>query len=148
MGQILIDTNILVYAFDPHNRERQDKALLVLEALVVSGSGRLSVQSLSEFISATTKERRKILNIAEAIKYAEHLARIFQIFDLTPLVVLEAARGVRDYGMSFYDAQIWAAARLNQVQVIFSEDFSAGQVIEGIRFANPLQDDFELSDWI
>jgi hypothetical protein len=43
--------------------------------------------------------------------------------------MLEAARGVRTYKMSYWDAQIWASARLHQIPVIFSEDFNGGAVM-------------------
>jgi len=45
-------------------------------------------------------------------------------------------------------AQIWAVARLNQVAVIFSEDFNVGAVIEGVRFANPFAEDFRIEGWM
>jgi predicted nucleic acid-binding protein len=61
--------------------------------------------------------------------------------------VLEAARGARDYQMHFWDAQIWATARLNQITYILSEDFNTGSVIEGVRFVNPFAPDFQISDW-
>ena len=56
---------------------------------------------------------------------------------ITDFIVLEAARGVRDHVMSFWDAQVWATAKLNQIPVVFSEDFASGSVIEGVRFENP-----------
>ena len=64
-----------------------------------------------------------------------------------PLIVLEAARGARDYDMAYYDAQIWASARLNQVATVFSEDFSDGQTLEGVRFVNPFAAGFRLEEW-
>ena len=64
------------------------------------------------------------------------------------MIFLEAARGVRDYQFNFWDAQIWAAARLNQVPVVFSEDFNTGQVTEGVRFVNPFAEDFRAEDWL
>ena len=67
---------------------------------------------------------------------------VFPIFNLTPQIVLEAIRGVRDHKLSYYVAQIWASARLNQVPVIFSEDFQDGQTLEGIRFINPFAGQF------
>jgi predicted nucleic acid-binding protein len=70
------------------------------------------------------------------------------VFDLTPPVVLEAGRGVHDHNLAYYDAQIWASARLNQVTVVFSEDFSDRQVLEGVRFVNPFLSDFRLEEWI
>jgi predicted nucleic acid-binding protein len=50
--------------------------------------------------------------------------------------------------MVYYDAQIWAVARLNQVTTIFSEDFNDGQVVEGVRFVNPFAAGFLLEDWV
>ena len=46
--------------------------------------------------------------------------------------MLEAVRGVRDHRFSHDDAQISAAAKLNQVPVILSEDFNVGVTIEGV----------------
>ena len=67
--------------------------------------------------------------------------------DVTGSVVLQAARGVCDHQFSFWDAQIWAVARLNQVPVIFSEDFDSGAVIEGVQFVNPFAGDFQPEAW-
>jgi predicted nucleic acid-binding protein len=67
--------------------------------------------------------------------------------DLTGMVVLEAIRGVQDHQFNFWDAQIWAVARLNQIAVVFSEDFIGG-VIEGIRFENPFAEDFQIEEWV
>jgi predicted nucleic acid-binding protein len=52
---------------------------------------------------------------------------------------------VNDYQFSFWDAQIWAAARLNHIPVVLSEDFNSGAVIEGVRFVDPFEQDFELA---
>jgi predicted nucleic acid-binding protein len=60
---------------------------------------------------------------------------------------MEAARGVRDYLLAYYDAQIWAIARLNQIPIIFSEDFQDGQLLEGVRFINPFTSKFNLKEW-
>jgi predicted nucleic acid-binding protein len=64
---------------------------------------------------------------------------------LTPPVVLEAARGSRDFQLSYWDAQLWATARMNQIGVVLSEDFQDGRVIEGVRFVNPFSTSFDLS---
>jgi predicted nucleic acid-binding protein len=63
------------------------------------------------------------------------------------MIELEAARGARDHDLAYYEPQIWAAARLNQVATVFSEDFSDGQVLEGVRFVNPFAEGFRLRDW-
>ena len=39
--------------------------------------------------------------------------------------------------MHYWDAQVWAVARLNQVPFVFSEDCNPGATLEGVRFVNP-----------
>ncbi len=146
MPSILIDTNILVYMFEPRDEERQEKAITVIQRLNETGEGCLSVQCLSEFFKVVVTKKR--LQIDQAMGQVEKWNSLFPIFNLTPQIVLEAARGVRDHGLAYYDSQIWAAARLNQVPIIFSEDFQDGQTLEGIRFADPFAQEFEIADWL
>jgi predicted nucleic acid-binding protein len=61
---------------------------------------------------------------------------------------LEAARGVHDHRLAYYDSQMWASGRLNQIPVIFSEDLQAGQILEGVHFANPFTATFDLEAWL
>ncbi len=147
MAAILLDTNILVYFADPRDEIRQNQAIDLLNTLGELGMGRLSAQNLAEFMNSTRK-LSAWLTYAEVVAQARRWVSIFPIFDLTSMVVLEAARGVQEYQMSYYDAQVWAAARLNQVPLVFSEDFQDGAVLEGVRFANPFGPDFDLAHWV
>lgn len=147
MTAILIDTNVLVYAFDRQNFAKQAQAVAVLAALQSGRQSFLSVQTLAEFFSATTRGKMPKLTPEAAYQHAEQLTRTFSVPDLTPLIVLEAARGVRDHKLAYYDAQIWATARLNQIPIVFSEDFNSDAVLEGVRFVNPFSVDFVLEAW-
>ena len=147
MAPILIDTNLLIYLFDQNQPDRQSRAVDVLDRLELMGTGRLSVQNLAEFFSVSTRKLTPPLNSEEALEQVNLFTRIWPVFDLTPLIVIEAARGVRDYQMSYYDAQIWATARLNQIPTIFSEDFNTGATLEGVRFINPFAAEFDLDGW-
>lgn len=147
MAAILIDTNVLVYAHDRANPIKQERAIRVLEHLYFTGNGRLSAQCLAEFFRATTRNDRPILSTREARQQVERLARVWPVLDITPLIVIEAMRGVCDHQLAYWDAQIWATARLNQIPIIFSEDFNSGSTLEGIRFINPFAADFSLSHW-
>jgi predicted nucleic acid-binding protein len=146
MPTILMDTNILVYTFDPRDVERQEKAISLLLELEGSGAGCLSVQCLSEFVNATIAKR--LLPTDQAIFQVGKWSNSFPVFNLTPQIVLEAARGVRDHGLAYYDAQIWAAARLNQIPVVFTEDFQDEQILEGVRFVNPFAERFDVEAWV
>jgi predicted nucleic acid-binding protein len=147
MTPILIDTNLLVYLYDPNSPEKQKRAELVLDRLQRLGTGCLSAQNPAEFFSAATRKLDPPLTPAQAYEQISLLIEAWTILDLTPMIVLEAARGAREHGLAYYDAQVWAAARLNQVTTVFSEDFSDGQLLEGVRFVNPFAPGFRLEDW-
>lgn len=147
MPPVLIDTNILIYTYDYQDSRRREQAMRVVETLQVKGSGCLSVQCLAEFASLSTRRLVPKLMPAEAMVQVEKWAQAFPVFDLTPQIVLTAARGVRDHILSYYDAQLWATALLNQVPVIFSEDFASNSSIEGIRLINPFAPPFKLQEW-
>jgi predicted nucleic acid-binding protein len=68
----------------------------------------------------------------------------WEILDITGAIVLEAVRGVRLYQMAYWDAQIWASARMNQIPLVLSEDFGEGVIIEGVRFVNPFGSNFNI----
>jgi predicted nucleic acid-binding protein len=145
MSSILVDTNVLVYAYDPRDPTKNLHAQALLKALHDHKAGYLSVQSLAEFMNTT---RKLAIPPTTALNYAQAFVLAWPIFALTSQIVLEAARGVRDHLLSYYDAQIWATARLNQIPVIFSEDFNSGSTLEGGRFVNPFDVSFRLEDWI
>jgi predicted nucleic acid-binding protein len=147
MTAILIDTNVLVYAHDRGEFEKQKQAINILAHLQQTSSGRLSAQCLAEFFNATTRSKQPKLTPAQASQQIELFTRTWIVFDLTPQVVLEAARGVRDHLFSYYDSQIWATARLNQIPVVFSEDFNVNSVVEGVRFVNPFAPNFKVETW-
>ena len=148
MAEILLDTNILVYAYDQDDLTRQDAAIQVLKDVELSGAGRLSVQTLAEFASVAMRKLRPPLTPAEALGQVDYLTRSFRVLDLTPQIVLEAVRGVREHQLAYWDAQIWAAARLNQVPTLLSEDFRPGTTLEGVRFVNPFGPEFALAQWL
>lgn len=144
--KILLDTNILVYFYDNRDPAKHQFAQDLLTDLGASQSAALSTQCLAEFAYvAQRKLRFPPKNIYEQIHV---ISNSWQILPLTNPVVLEAARGVRDYQLAYYDAQIWATARLNQIPAIFSEDFNSGSVLEGIHFVNPFLPTFQLADWV
>ena len=143
----LVDSNILVYAYDRSEPEKQAKAIQLLDLLFSTGVGVLSTQVLAEFFVASTRKISTPLSIDQALQSLENLAAAWNVLELNSLIVLEAARGVREYQFHYYDAQIWAVARLNQVPFVFSEDFNPSR-IEGVEFVNPFAPDFQPEEWI
>lgn len=147
-GRVFLDTNVLVYAYDQSEPKKQKQALIVLDNLINARSGVISTQVLAEFFVAVTRKITSPLTVDQAYQRLVNYSQACTVVDLTGLVTLEAARGVRDYQFNFWDAQIWASARLNQISVLFSEDFSSGSVIEGVRFVNPFSETFQIEEWL
>jgi predicted nucleic acid-binding protein len=143
---ILVDTNVLVYAYDRSEPQKQTQATRILDYLAARYLGVLSTQVLAEFFVSVTRKIATPLSIDQAYASIGNYLAAWPVLDMTGQVVLEAARGVHDYQFSYYDAQIWAIARLNQIQTVFSEDFNPG-LIEGIQFVNPFDPSFSIEDW-
>ena len=146
--RILADTNVLVYAYDRSEPQKQRRALEVLDRLAVSRVGVISTQVLAEFFVAVTRKIETPLSVSEAYVRVKNYLQAWTVLNLTGMIVLEAARGVREHQFNFWDAQIWAAARLNQIPIVFSEDFNAGAVTEGVQFVNPFAEGFQMEHWI
>jgi len=147
MISVLIDTNLLVYMYDLSESEKRRRSIKVLQSVYEAESGALSTQMLSEFYNAVTRKLEPPLTAPQAEDQLHRLARVWPVFPVTSQVAFEAARGVRQYQFSFWDAQVWAVARLNHIPLVLSEDFKPGAVIEGVRFANPLETDSQPTDW-
>lgn len=129
----------MVYAYDRSEPEKQRKVLDILEALVKSEKGVLSSQILSKFFNVATRKLEAPLSVEDGYDRVSHYLRSWEVLDVTGLIVLEAVRGVKEYKFSFWDSLIWATARMNQVEIVLSEDFSDNTAVEGIRFINPFK---------
>jgi predicted nucleic acid-binding protein len=137
MTQMLIDTNVLIYVYDRSEPEKRLRALEVLQRVRDAKAGVLSAQVLSEFYNTATRKLKPPLPPDQAEAQLRAFTHIWPVVPVTSAVVLEAIRGVQAHQLSFWDAQIWAAARLHHVPTVLSEDFNPGVVLEGVRFVDP-----------
>jgi predicted nucleic acid-binding protein len=147
MARVLIDTNVLVYAYDRREASKQRQAIGVLEQLQLTQSGYLSVQTLAEFYHVVRRGSQPLLSLELASQQARSLSQAWPVFDLTAMIIMEAVRGVTAHRLAYWDAQIWATARLNQIPIVFTEDFPTNALLEGVRIVNPFAADFDLSAW-
>ena len=137
------DTNLLVYAYDRSADIKQQAAFMLLDNLVKSGTGVISVQVLSEFFVTVTRKIPYPLSIEQATARIESFCKMWTVLELNEIIINEAIRGVRIHQFSYWDAQIWASARLNQIGTVLSEDFAHNSFFEGVRFVNPFAPGFD-----
>ncbi|HEX4593135.1 MAG TPA: PIN domain-containing protein [Bryobacteraceae bacterium] len=145
---ILIDTNILVYLYDVLTPDKQSQALVIVRALEEHRGGAVSTQVLSEFFSVATSRLRPPLSAQSALSELERHVQVWTVLQVTADVVLAAARAVRDHQLNFWDAQLWAAAKVHGIGTIFSEDFNSGSTLGGVRFINPFEPRFHLPKFL
>lgn len=141
----MLDTNLLVYGFDGRVPGKQERALNLLDRVGRGPIAALPAQVLAEFANVMLYKMKPRLPPDEIYEQIHLYRQVFPIYPLTAAVSLEAVRGVRDHSFRFFDAQIWACAKLNQVPVVLSEDFPVSATVEGVTFENPLDETFELS---
>jgi predicted nucleic acid-binding protein len=142
--RILLDTSVVVYVWDTAETTKRAMAQAVFDRVVDEGALVLSTQVVGEFFRAVTRGIRTPLVVDFAAAVSSRLVALAPLLSVEPAVVLEALRATVRYGLSYWDAQLWATAKLNGVGVILSEDFQDGAVIEGVRFVNPFAHHFDI----
>jgi predicted nucleic acid-binding protein len=143
-AKAMLDTNILVYAYDRSEEKKQKAALRLLETLIGSGAGVVCTQVLAEFFVTVTRKITEPLTVEQASGRIKSFCQLWPVLEINEMIVCEAIRGVKEHHFSYWDAQIWASARLNQIGMILSEDYAHNSLVEGVRFINPLLPDFDL----
>jgi predicted nucleic acid-binding protein len=139
----LIDTNILVYRHDPRFPEKQARATELLRSGIADDSIRLPHQALIEFIAAVTRPLRgtaPLLNAEDARREAEEMLHQYVVLYPNEGIVRTALRGAATYGLSWFDAHLWAYAEVYGLDVIYSEDFEHDRRYGKVRVTNPFLD--------
>jgi predicted nucleic acid-binding protein len=135
----LVDTNILVYRFDDRFGAKQKIATEILRRGILEDSVRLPHQAVVEFIAAATRPIRGhvILERADALREAEEFLNQFTLLYPNEAIVRNAIRGCAAYGLSWFDAHLWAYAEHYGLAEILSEDFQHDRLYGTVRAVNP-----------
>ena len=135
----LVDTNVLVYRFDPRDARKQDLAESLLREGVRQGSLRLPHQAILEFVAACTRNLPggPLLSAPDARREAEELLSMFEVLYPNEGVVRTALRGAGAYQLSWFDAHVWAYAEHYGLGELYSEDFQHDRLYGSVRVINP-----------
>ncbi len=135
-AKVFVDTNILVYARDSSEYEKQIIAKQWIAYLWKSRLGYISYQSCNEYYVVTTQRLKPGLSKEEARSDIKALEA------WNPLsidqIVIENAWEIQDrYQFSWWDSLIVSAAQVQGCQFLLSEDLQHEQVVNGITVINP-----------
>lgn len=131
---------MLVYARDASEPGKQPRALEWLQSLWRQRTGRVSYQVLQEYYATVTGKLQPGLELPAA------RADVRALLAWNPVRVdgpiLERAWGLQDrYGLSWWDAQIVAAAQSVPCAVLLTEDLQAGQRFGDLQVVDPFATD-------
>lgn len=133
-ASVFVDTNVLLYARDPHDARKQARASTWLERLWRERLGRTSMQVLSEYkVNLTRKLKVPPQEAWEAVRV---------MFAWRPLptdeALLSRAHEVEQrYRISWWDSLIVAAAQLQECGILLTEDLQDGQVFGSVTVRSP-----------
>lgn len=136
----LVDTNVLVYRFDPRDPRKQAVATDLLRARLADDSVRVAHQAVVEFVAATTRPLAggpPLLSPEDARREAEELLSQFTILWPSDALVRTALRGAAAYGLSWFDAHMWAYAEHHGLDELLSEDFQPDRLYGTVRVVDP-----------
>jgi predicted nucleic acid-binding protein len=136
----LVDTNVLVYRFDPRFPDKQRVANDVLRRGVLEDSIRIPHQAVVEFVAAVIRpldEGSPLLSPEDARREAEEFLAQFVVLYPSDAVVRTAIRGWAAYQLGWFDAHLWAYAEVYGLAELWSEDFQHDRLYGAVRAVNP-----------
>ena len=135
-GRSFIDSNVLVYAEASDEPLKQQAALALLKRLYENNEGVLSTQVLQEYCNVALKKLR--LSVPH-IRAQLDLYEQFEVVQVTPAIIRAGLDLQQIRSVSFFDSIVLASAHAAGCNVIWSEDMNTGEVINGVRIANPFE---------
>ena len=136
----LVDTNILVYRWDPRQPQKQAAAHDLLRRNVGGETLFLPHQAVIEFMAVAPRLQwmgQPVLSPEDARREAEDLLVQFPVLYPNEAVVRTGLRGMAAYQLPWFDAHLWAYAEHFGMSEILSEDFQHGRMYGTVRVRNP-----------
>lgn len=135
----LVDTNVLVYRFDPRFPAKQRIATELLRTGIAENSLVIPHQAIVEFVAATTRPLPggALLAAADARREAEEFLTEFPVIFPDTALLQIALRGAAAYQLSWFDAHMWAYAERYSLPQLLSEDFEEGRLYGTVEVVNP-----------
>jgi predicted nucleic acid-binding protein len=135
-GPFFVDTNILVYARDESESEKQPQARAWLEFLWKTHQGRVSMQVVQEYYQVMARRLRPGLQRAIAQEDIRDLM-IWRPILIDRQVVEQAWVAEDHFQLSWWDALIVGAARQLGCRYLLTEDLQDGRDLNGLTVVDP-----------
>ncbi|CUS03917.2 PilT protein domain protein [Candidatus Promineifilum breve] len=136
-GFFFLDTNILIYAHDKTEPEKQEIAIQLVRNALLTGRGIISTQVVQEFLHAARRKFRQPMSFEECHKHLQDVLQPLCAYFPSISTYDRALLIVEETGFHFYDALIVAAAVESGCGVLLTEDLQHGRKIGNLTILNP-----------
>ncbi len=138
----LIDTNILVYAYDISEKAKRKVARAILEKIWDQGGGVVALQNLSEFFVVVTEKVKNPIPTASARRIAMDILRSgrWLVIDRRAETMMTAMDLVENVGTPYWDALIAACMLEHGIHTIVTENERDFKKIPGLTVINPFKE--------
>jgi predicted nucleic acid-binding protein len=135
--KFFLDTNVLVYSFDPDQPRKSAIAEKLITRGLTSGFGVISYQVAQEFANVALRKFTDTISPAELERYAFRvLFPLMKVSSSAPLF-LQALHLQSASNLSWYDSLIVSAALQTECGILYSEDLQHGQRFDQLVVQNP-----------
>lgn len=134
-----VDTNVLVYAVDANEPEKQSRAISFLNSLIDAAAPVVLPWQVSvEFLACLRRwESRQLITRSQTITYVEQLEETYEIVLPTRDVLSRSLELSSRHSLSHWDSLLVAACIEVGVETLYSEDLSAGTRYDSVENVNP-----------
>ena len=141
MTDKLIDTNIIVYAYDTSEKEKHNISKDIIKQIWKEGGGIVCLQNLMEFFVVITKKVENPINIIEAKTIIEDFLKSesWKVIDRDEDTFLKAIDLVSKYKIHLWDALIVTCMKENDINEIVTENKKDFKKIPGIKIIVPFE---------
>ncbi len=138
----LLDTNILVYAFDKDEQDKNSIASKIVEKIINNElSIVLSIQNLSEFYYVITRKIPKPIPQSDAKNHITKLIFLsnIKVFGIKAATIINAIDITIEFNIPYWDALIAAVMKENSIHKIITENESDFKKVPWLTVINPFK---------
>ncbi len=139
IDKAIIDSNILVYAFDLSEKEKHLKAKKFLTKMLFENKGILSVQNLIEFHATITKKVKNPVSKEISQQIIKELSDSVEIINYSEKTIINSINFEKSYKLHFWDSLLASTMQENNIFLIYTENIKDFKKIPWIKTINPLK---------
>lgn len=126
--KVFLDTNILIYCYSVDEKDKQEKALELIDKHSLDSL--ISTQVINELSNVLFKKFK--LSSLEIENTILEIDNYIGIVNFTLTTQIKALKIKDKYKLQFYDSLIIATAIENKCAILYSEDMQNGLLVENV----------------